>query len=241
MNSKSSGVPIEGSRLIVALDVCSMQAAKELATKLDPKICRLKIGKELFTACGPAVVEEVQKSGFDVFLDLKFHDIPNTTAGAVREAARLGVWMLNVHASGGIEMMLAAKETLAGFSNPPILIAVTVLTSMDKKSLAAVGISREPEEQVKLLSLVARESGLSGVVSSAREAAAIKDLCGQDFLTVTPGIRPANSANNDQKRTMTPAEAVQNGSDFLVIGRPITAAEDPAMTALRIYEDIREC
>ena len=228
-----------GSRIIVALDMNNVQAAKALAEKLDPAICRLKVGKELFTHCGPQVVEKLQQKNFDVFLDLKFHDIPNTTAKAVGAAASLGVWMVNVHASGGTAMMSAAREELKKFSSPPLLIGVTVLTSMDEQSLQEVGVSREPLAQVELLASMAKKAGLNGVVSSAREAALIKDVCGNSFLTVTPGIRPENSAANDQKRTMTPAEAIKAGSDYLVVGRPITGAKDPHRACEDIHESIR--
>lgn len=226
------------SPLIIALDVDSQQAALDLARRLDPQICKLKIGKELFTACGPRVVEAVQNLGFQVFLDLKFHDIPNTTAQAVRAAANLGVWMVNVHASGGLEMMQRCRETLAAHGHAPLLIAVTVLTSMDKAGLAGIGLPCEPVEQVRRLSALAHEAGLDGVVSSAQEVPLIKQACGNTFLTVTPGIRPATAASNDQKRTMTPKEAIKNGSDFLVIGRPVTQAADPAAAAHAIYEEI---
>lgn len=226
------------SPLIVALDLDNEKAALELADKLDPAICRLKIGKELFTSCGPKIVEQIQARNFQVFLDLKFHDIPNTTAQAVKAAANLGVWMVNVHASGGLEMMQRCRETLANFKDRPLLIAVTVLTSMDSAALSAIGIASEPADQVEKLARLAKEAGLDGVVSSAREAAQIKSFCGKEFITVTPGIRPTQSDNNDQKRTMTPREAINNGSDYLVIGRPITQAVDPNAAALAIYKEI---
>lgn len=226
------------SPLIVALDVDSQASAIELAKRLDPAISKLKIGKELFTSCGPSVVEAVQNLGFKVFLDLKFHDIPNTTAQAVRAAANLGVWMVNVHASGGLEMMQRCREVLEASSHKPLLIAVTVLTSMDKTGLAGIGLQGEPVEQVIRLALLAKQAELDGVVSSAQEVPLIKKECGQNFLTVTPGIRPEQSASNDQKRTMTPREAIANGSDFLVIGRPITQADNPAEAARKIYNDI---
>jgi len=225
-------------QLLVALDFPDFHAAKALAETLDPKMCRLKIGKELFTRCGPGIVEAVQALGFDVFLDLKFHDIPNTCARAVSVAADLGVWMVNVHASGGQQMMETAREALANYSRRPLLIGVTVLTSMDSDALRGCGVERSAQEQVELLAQLAYQSGLDGVVSSAREVARIKSLCSPEFITVTPGIRPKNSAANDQKRTMTPEEAIAEGSDYIVVGRPITAADDPHEACKTIYNSI---
>ncbi len=233
-----SGQHLSGPRLIVAVDVDTLPAAQNLASQLDPAHCRLKVGKELFTRCGPVVVEYFHKQGFEVFLDLKFHDIPNTTAKAVKAAADLGVWMVNVHCSGGSEMMQAAREVLEGNAAKPLLIGVTVLTSMDQAELNKLGYDCSPAEQVERLATLAKDAGLDGVVSSAQEAKRIKQLCGDDFVTVTPGIRPANAAAGDQKRIMTPSEAIQNGSDFLVVGRPITQAEDPGAAAREIHSEI---
>lgn len=204
-----------------------------MAEKLDPSLCRVKVGKELFTVAGPQLVRDLVARGFQVFLDLKFHDIPNTVAAAVRAAAGLGVWMVNVHASGGARMMEAAVEALQSFGDSrPLLIGVTVLTSTAAEELAVVGVERGLEEQVLALASLAKDSGLDGVVCSAREAQALRGLCGADFALVTPGIRPAGAAADDQRRIVTPAQALEWGADYLVIGRPITAAADP-MAALR--------
>lgn len=226
------------SPIVVALDYPTPKQAIEMAKQLDPTRCRVKVGKELFTASGPAVLEELHKMDFDVFLDLKFHDIPNTCAGAVAAAAELGVWMVNVHASGGERMMNAAAEAIANKNNKPLLIAVTVLTSMEQSDLAGIGLDIEPRQQVERLAKLAKQSGMDGVVSSAQEIELIKNLCGKDFLTVTPGIRPAGSAAGDQRRIMTPQEAVNIGGDYLVIGRPITQAEDPKQTCIDIVASI---
>jgi len=226
------------SPIVVALDYPTPKQAIEMAKQLDPSKCRVKVGKELFTASGPAVLEELHKMDFDVFLDLKFHDIPNTCAGAVAAAAELGVWMVNVHASGGERMMNAAAEAIVNKNNKPILIAVTVLTSMEQSDLAGIGLDISPRQQVERLAKLARQSGMDGVVSSAQEIEMIKNLCGNEFLTVTPGIRPAGSAAGDQRRIMTPQEAVSIGGDYLVIGRPITQAEDPKQACLDIIASI---
>ncbi len=226
------------SPIVVALDYPTPKQAIEMAKQLDPSKCRVKVGKELFTASGPAVLEELHKMDFDVFLDLKFHDIPNTCAGAVAAAAELGVWMVNVHASGGERMMNAAAEAIVNKNNKPILIAVTVLTSMEQSDLAGIGLDISPRQQVERLAKLAKQSGMDGVVSSAQEIEMIKNLCGNDFLTVTPGIRPAGSAAGDQRRIMTPQEAVSIGGDYLVIGRPITQAEDPKQACLDIIASI---
>ncbi|KTD22343.1 orotidine-5'-phosphate decarboxylase [Legionella londiniensis] len=216
-------------KLIVALDYHVKDKALELVDKIDPAQCALKIGNEMFTLFGPELVRHLVKRGFKVFLDLKFHDIPNTVAKACVAAAELGVWMINVHASGGLAMMAAAKNALDEFGiKRPLLIAVTVLTSMEQRELPSIGIENSLEDQVLNLALLARRAGLDGVVSSALEARRIKEACGNDFLTVTPGIRFANTAKNDQKRTISPEQAVKLGSDFLVIGRPITEAENPS-------------
>lgn len=226
------------SPIVVALDYPTPKQAIEMAKQLDPTKCRVKVGKELFTASGPAVLEELHKMDFDVFLDLKFHDIPNTCAGAVAAAAELGVWMVNVHASGGERMMNAAAEAIVNKNNKPILIAVTVLTSMEQSDLAGIGLDISPRQQVERLAKLAKQSGMDGVVSSAQEIEMIKNLCGNDFLTVTPGIRPAGSAAGDQRRIMTPQEAVNIGGDYLVIGRPITQAENPKQACLDIIARI---
>jgi orotidine-5'-phosphate decarboxylase len=221
-------------RIIVALDFPQAAPALALAQRLEPKLCRLKVGKELFTAAGPQLVEQLQHRGFEVFLDLKFHDIPNTTAQACKAAAALGVWMVNVHASGGRRMMEAAREALANIGRRPKLIAVTVLTSMVQEDLRDIGIAASPQEMVSRLAQLAYDSGLDGVVCSAQEAPMLRQQCGKDFCLVTPGIRPANAAANDQSRIMTPRAALESGSSYLVIGRPITQAPDP----LRALQDI---
>lgn len=220
------------SPVIVALDHASAADALALAGILDPGECRLKVGKELFTAAGPSLVDELHALGFDLFLDLKFHDIPNTVAAALRSAAALGVWMVNVHASGGRRMLEASAEALASASSPPLLIGVTILTSMDAQDFAELGYRDSVQAQVERLSLLSRDCGLAGVVCSAREAKTLRALCGPQFCLVTPGIRPPGSARDDQRRVVTPEEAVHEGASYLVIGRPITQAPDPA-AALR--------
>jgi len=216
------------SPIIVALDFPEANAALEMAKALDPGKCRVKVGKELFTSAGPAVVESLQRLGFEVFLDLKFHDIPNTTASAVRAAAELGVWMVNVHASGGRRMMEACRDILERCGGQrPLLTAVTILTSLEQEDLQEVGVDIEPMVQVQRLARLTQDCGLDGVVCSAREARALRGALGEDFLLVTPGIRPADSAADDQKRIVTPAQALENGSSYLVIGRPITRADEP--------------
>ncbi len=197
-----------------------------MADQLDPSLCRVKVGKELYTATGPAILEELHKRNYEVFLDLKFHDIPNTCAKAVGVAADLGVWMVNVHASGGQRMMEAARNELEKKSHKPLLIGVTVLTSMEQSDLAGIGLDVEPMMQVERLAKLTQLSGLDGVVCSAREVGLIRDVCGSEFLTVTPGIRPEGSEIGDQKRVMTPKQAVEAGVDHMVIGRPITQVSD---------------
>ncbi|GHC36600.1 orotidine-5'-phosphate decarboxylase [Aidingimonas halophila] len=223
------------SPLIIALDYPSLHAALCMADQLDPNRCRVKVGKELFTRSGPAVLEALHGRGFEVFLDLKFHDIPNTVAGAVQAAAEQGVWMVNLHASGGRRMMEAARERLERERLSTYLIAVTVLTSMDESELGAIGIDESPAAHVERLARLTQESGLHGVVCSAREASRLKSLCGDDFLKVTPGIRPASVAHGDQRRVETPRDAMASGSSYLVVGRPVTQAEDP-MAALAAIE-----
>ena len=222
-------------RVIVALDFPAAAPALALLEQLDPARCRVKVGKELFTRGGPQLVERAVAAGFDVFLDLKFHDIPNTVAAACAAAADLGVWMVNVHASGGPAMLRAARERLDGLSSPPLLIAVTVLTSLDASDLAAVGCPGEPAERVLQLARLSQQAGLDGVVCSPLEAAAVRAELGPDFRLVTPGVRPVFAASGDQKRVMTPAQALAVGADYLVIGRPITAAAEP-MAALAAIE-----
>lgn len=221
------------SPVIVALDYADRKQAEAMADRLDPALCRVKVGKELFTRVGPELVKALQLRGFEVFLDLKFHDIPNTTASAIAAAGDLGVWMVNVHASGGPIMMSAAREALVPFGkNAPLLIAVTVLTSMDATQLAAVGINSTPEQHVLRLARLTQQCGLDGVVCSAQECATLRAELGNSFALVTPGIRPASASSDDQMRVATPASARANGSDYLVIGRPITRAADP-LVALR--------
>ncbi|QSP94159.1 orotidine-5'-phosphate decarboxylase [Marinobacter salinisoli] len=225
--------------IVVALDFPSENPALALADALDPDKCRLKVGKELFTRCGPQLVRNLQGRGFDVFLDLKFHDIPNTTSAAVAAAADLGVWMVNVHASGGERMMTACRERLEAFgADRPLLIAVTVLTSMSGADLAGIGLSGSPEEHVARLATLTRNCGLDGVVCSAQEAPKLKADQGEAFKLVTPGIRPASADRGDQQRVMTPSEAIRAGSDYLVIGRPITQAEDPLAAMEAIYNEL---
>ena len=225
-------------RVIVALDYPEAKPALELAARLDPAACRLKVGKELFTATGPQLVRELVGKGFGVFLDLKFHDIPNTAAAACRAAAELGVWMVNVHASGGSKMMEAAREAVDKASHRPLLIGVTVLTSMDAAALREIGVDRSPREQVLHLAGLARQSGLDGVVCSAQEAADLRARLGAGFALVTPGIRPAGAEAGDQSRIMTPGMAIRAGADYLVIGRPITQAADPPAALRSIQAEI---
>nr|WP_313974281.1 orotidine-5'-phosphate decarboxylase [uncultured Psychrobacter sp.] len=215
------------SPVIVALDNMTKDASLALADQLDPALCRLKVGKELFTRCGPDIVKALQQRDFDVFLDLKFHDIPNTTAQAVLTAAELGVWMVNVHASAGLEAMSLAKQRLMDGNFETLLIAVTVLTSMDNEALTQTGITDGLDAQVSRLAQLTKQAGLDGVVCSAQEAKTLKALCGQDFKLVTPGIRLLNDNTDDQKRICTPKQALADGSDYLVIGRSITQAVDP--------------
>ena len=220
---------MDDPKVIVALDYEQEREALSFVDKIDPSSCRLKVGKEMFTLFGPEFVRELHKRGFSVFLDLKFHDIPNTCSKAVRAAAELGVWMVNVHASGGERMMSASREILEPYGKDrPLLIGVTVLTSMEQSDLAGIGLDITPQEQVVRLASLTKNSGLDGVVCSAQESSMLKSELGKDFKLVTPGIRPAGAAIGDQKRIMTPVEAIEAGSDYLVIGRPITQAVDPA-------------
>lgn len=226
------------SPVIVALDYPDAASALALAERLSPAECRLKIGKELFTAAGPSVVRAVQERGFELFLDLKFHDIPNTVASAVATAADLGVWMVNVHASGGRRMMTAAAEKLAQGGYQTKLIAVTVLTSMERSDLAEIGLDVEPLQQVLRLAKLTADCGLHGVVCSAQEAVALRTALGPDFQLVTPGIRPASSDAGDQRRIMTPEQAKAAGVSYMVIGRPITQAADPAAALRAINQSL---
>jgi len=226
------------SPVIVALDYDNQRSALALADKLDPSQCRLKVGKELYTAVGPELVSGLVSRGFDVFLDLKFHDIPNTVAKAIGAAADLGVWMANVHASGGTRMMAAAKQALQQRGSAMRLIAVTVLTSMDESDLRELGIQRSLSDHVMHLAQLAKNAGLDGVVRSAQEASALKAALGADFQLITPGIRLADSAADDQRRIVTPQDAMRLGSDYLVIGRPITQAADPLQALLAINQSL---
>ncbi|MEL6115407.1 MULTISPECIES: orotidine-5'-phosphate decarboxylase [Photobacterium] len=226
-------------KVIVALDYPTQDAALAFVDRIEPGSCRLKVGKEMFTLFGPDFVRKLHDKGHSVFLDLKFHDIPNTCSRAVKAAAELGVWMVNVHASGGERMMSASREILEPYGKDrPLLIAVTVLTSMEAQDLAGVGISCSPEQHVLNLATLTKNSGLDGVVCSAQEASLLKANLGAEFKLVTPGIRPAGSAAGDQRRVMTPAEAVKAGSDYLVIGRPITQADDPAAVLAEINRSL---
>ncbi|NUE94504.1 orotidine-5'-phosphate decarboxylase [Acinetobacter seifertii] len=224
--------------IIVALDAKSQYDALKIVEQLDPTLCRVKVGKELFTHEGPSVVKKLQDENFEVFLDLKFHDIPNTTAQAVCAAADLGVWMVNIHASGGRKMMETCVERLKAGNYQTQLIAVTVLTSMGREDLKDIGLDIEPVEQVKRLAKLTKDSGLDGVVCSAQEAKILRELIGQDFSLVTPGIRPEGSNADDQKRIVTPKQAMLDGSTHLVIGRPITKAEDPTQMLKSILASI---
>jgi len=231
---------ISDPKIIVALDYPQAAPAMDLVERLEPALCRLKVGKELFTATGPHLLEQFMRRGFEVFLDLKFHDIPNTTAQACKAAATLGVWMVNIHALGGRKMMEAARDAVAQASRPPKLIAVTVLTSMAQDDLAELGIAAAPADLVLRLATLARDSGLDGVVCSAQEAAVLRQHCGSGFCLVTPGIRPADAAADDQSRIMTPRAALEAGSSYLVIGRPITRAADPLLALQEISKGIGE-
>jgi orotidine-5'-phosphate decarboxylase len=226
-------------RVIVALDFSSAAEALAFAARVEPRSCRLKVGKELFTAAGPALIEKLTQRGFDIFLDLKFHDIPNTVAGACKAAVQLGVWMLNVHALGGRAMLEAARDAVAGATTRrPHLIAVTLLTSMGANDMKEVGLAGDPASAVLRLARLAQASGLDGVVCSAQEAALLKHECGEKFRLVTPGIRPATGGKDDQQRVMTPAAAVAAGADYLVIGRPVTQAPDPVAALDAINNEI---
>jgi orotidine-5'-phosphate decarboxylase len=230
-------IKINDPKIIVALDYADEKSAWELVQKLDPTLCRLKVGKELFTATGPQFVEKLAKSKYGVFLDLKFHDIPNTVAKACRAASNLGVWMLNVHASGGLEMMQAAKQAVDANANSPLLIAVTVLTSMNEAAFKKIGIKGTLDNHVVRLAKLTRDAGLDGVVCSAAEAPKLRKKLGPDFCLVTPGIRPASASLDDQKRVATPKAALIMGSSYLVIGRPITQASDPLAALQTVHAE----
>jgi len=227
-----------GAPIIVALDYAEAEPALALSQRLDPAHCRLKVGKQLFTRAGPEVVGRLQERGFEVFLDLKFHDIPNTVAGACRAAAELGVWMVNVHASGGRRMLEAARESVDAVAKPPLLIAVTLLTSLDAGDLRDTGVGGEPAEQVARLARLADGCGLDGVVCSPTELESLAGAVPDGFLRVTPGVRPAGKDDGDQKRVATPARAIADGAHYLVIGRPITQAADPAAALAAIEAQI---
>jgi orotidine-5'-phosphate decarboxylase len=231
-------MPANPPQIIVALDVSTQEDALALVTNLDPRLCRVKVGNELFTRIGPRMVEALQNRGFSVFLDLKFHDIPNTVAGACRAAAALEVWMVNVHAAGGRRTMEAAREAVEASTARPLLTAVTVLTSLDAGDLESVGLGGSAESHVINLAKLAESAGLDGVICSPRELEGLKGSVSDDFLRVTPGIRKGGQEKSDQKRVTTPAEAMALGAHYLVIGRPITEAEDPAKALEEIAEEI---
>lgn len=233
-NSNNANDP----KIVVALDYADAASAMALVKQLDPTLCRLKVGKELFTAAGPQFVTQLAHLNFGVFLDLKFHDIPNTVAKACTAASNLGIWMLNVHASGGLEMMQAARQAVNNTEAKPILIAVTVLTSMNQQTLSQIGIQTPLATHVLNLATLTQQAGLDGVVCSALEARMLRKALGNDFCLVTPGIRPANASQDDQSRIVTPRDALANGSSYLVIGRPITQAANPLTALEAIYADI---
>lgn len=232
---------IAGPRIIVALDFAAEEPVWALVEKLDPRACRLKVGKELFTRCGPDLVRRLSDRGFDVFLDLKFHDIPNTVAKACHAAADLGVWMLNVHALGGRAMLEAAREAVASAPKTPMLVAVTVLTSMDDRAVAEVGLTGTAQDNVLRLAALTAQCGLDGVVCSAREAGPLRRAHGQEFRLVTPGIRLPDARPDDQSRVLTPDQALHQGADYLVVGRPITQADDPVKALQAMQGHIDTC
>lgn len=231
--------PVSNSRIIVSLDFAGREEALTLVRRLDPEHCRVKVGKELFTSSGPGLVETLVGQGFDVFLDMKYHDIPNTVAGACRAAAKLGVWMLNIHASGGRRMLEAAREAVDNSGHQPLLIGVTVLTSLTSDDLSELGVSENAADHVLRLARLSRSSGLDGVVCSPMEVTLLRQHLGERFILVTPGIRTAGTADDDQRRVMTAAQAIRAGSDFLVIGRPITQAPDPMRALEAIGEELK--
>ena len=224
--------------IIVALDFANPNDAFALAAQLDPQRCRVKVGKELFTRAGPTVIRRLVDDGFDVFLDLKFHDIPNTVTGACKAAAAMGVWMLNVHAIGGRVMMETARAALGDGADSPLLIAVTMLTSLNSSDLNETGLGGEPVEHVVRLARLAESCGLDGVVCSAHEIHLVREVCSSEFKLITPGIRPSGTGVGDQRRIMTPSDASRAGSDYLVIGRPITAAPEPMVALAAIEKEL---
>ena len=227
-------------KVIVALDFPATAPAIDLLARIDPRQCRVKIGKEMFTRAGPGFVEAVAARGFEIFLDLKYHDIPNTVAAACAAAADMGVWMLNVHASGGRRMMNAAVERLAGLRERPLLIAVTILTSLGQEDIAEIGYAGTPADNVMRLAALAERSGLDGVVCSPLEVAALRAQSGSEFRLVTPGVRPAGATADDQRRVMTPGDAMRAGASYLVVGRPITAASDPLASLAAINAEVAQ-
>jgi len=226
------------SKIIIALDFKDELTTLALVEQLQPSLCKLKVGKELFVRCGPALVKKLIAKGFDVFLDLKFYDIPNTVAAACQAAAELGVWMVNVHASGGRKMMIAAREAIEQYQHKPLLIGVTVLTSLSREDISETGLDLDPAEQVLRLARLTQASGLDGVVCSPQEVSMLKETLGKNFNLVTPGVRPVGSVTGDQKRIMTPSEALSEGADYLVIGRPVTESPDPIGA---LHNIINEC
>ena len=226
-------------RVIVALDYASSKQALEFVSRISPKQCRLKIGLELYTAAGPTIIEAIHNQGFQVFLDLKFHDIPNTVAKACAQAAKLGVWMVNVHTLGGRSMLAAARAAMVTVDPAPLLLGVTILTSHSQEDISEIGLPGDVEKNVTELALLARTSGLDGVVCSGWEAKMLREKMGRDFILVTPGVRPEHTKPGDQVRVMTPEQAIEAGSDYLVVGRPITQAKDPALVLDEINQRIR--
>ena len=240
LTASSSPRAATDSPVVVALDYNNRDSALAFVDRIDPRDCRLKVGKEMFTLFGPQLVRDLQQRGFDIFLDLKFHDIPNTAAHAVAAAADLGVWMVNVHASGGARMMTAAREALVPFGkDAPLLIAVTVLTSMEASDLADIGVTLSPAEHAERLAALTQKCGLEGVVCSAQDTVRFKQAFGRDFKLVTPGLRPQGSAAGDQRRIMTPEQALAAGVDYMVIGRPVTQSDDPAQTLKAINASLK--
>lgn len=228
---------MNNSKIIVALDFGSLSETEDFLKKVKGQNCRVKVGKELFTNEGPNVIKLIQQYGFEIFLDLKFHDIPNTVSRAIKASCNLGVWMVNVHASGGKQMLLAAREAVDSSSNKPILIAVTILTSYDNYSFQELGFKNNLLDQIAYLATLSENSGMDGIVCSANDIPSIKPLVKEKFQFITPGVRLANS-NDDQKRVTTPEDAITQGSNYLVIGRPITSSEDPAALIEKINQKI---
>lgn len=239
MNKPTEPSSIQGPRLVVALDYPSAEPALALARRLAPARCRLKVGSELFVREGPSLVRQLVDLGYEVFLDLKFHDIPNTVAAACRAAAALDLWMINVHALAGSAALAAAREAVSAAPRPPLLVAVTVLTSHATDDLAELGLEADPDQLVERLAVLAQRHGLDGVVCSAREAAALRQRLPAEFRLVTPGIRPEWAVAGDQRRVVTPRRALQAGADYLVVGRPVTGAEDPIGAVARIEEELQ--